>query len=87
MLGQAVDTCTTGHNSLLLALPGWDTMQTSVVTGLPSAALILHILPLIAFDKERLYNAVTFENFGLFIDTNSAPQKIFQGRNYSGRMR
>ena len=28
---------------------------------------------LITFDKERLHNAVAFENFGPFIDTNLGP--------------
>ena len=41
----------------------------------------------IAFDKgERLHSAVAFENFGAFIDTDLAPRRIPQGRNYSGEM-
>ena len=45
-------------------------------------------LAVIAFDKERLHNAVAFGNFGPFIGTNlpPPPRKIFQGRYYSGKM-
>ena len=46
------------------------------------------LLKIVAFDKgERLHSAVAFENFGAFIDTDLLPpQRIPQGRNYSGKM-
>ena len=45
------------------------------------------ILGIIASDKEGLHNPVAIENIGPFIDTNlPPPRKVFQGRNYSGRM-
>ena len=45
-----------------------------------AACRAYRIFPVIAFDKERLPNAVEIEIFGLlFIDTNLVPPK-----NYSG---
>ena len=43
---------------------------------------------LIAFDKERLRNAVEIDTFGLSLHGYQfgLPRKIIQGRNYSGRM-
>ena len=45
---------------------------------------------LIAFVKERFHNAVEIDILGIFEGYLSLqiwpPQKIFQGRNYSGRM-
>ena len=40
----------------------------------------------IAFDKERLHNAVAIENFGLFIDINLPPpaEKLFRGEIIQG---
>ena len=50
--------------------------------------LTCNVLFIIAFDKgERLHSALAFENFGAFIDTDWAPQRIPQGRNYSGKWR
>ena len=41
-----------------------------------------------AFDKgERLHSAVAFENFGAFIDTDLAPQRIPQGEIIQGKWR
>ena len=37
-----------------------------------------------AFNKEFLHNAVAIENFGLFIDTNLAPEKFFRGKITQG---
>ena len=47
-------------------------------------------LTLIAFVKERFHNAVEIDILGIFEWYSSLqiwpPKKIFQGRNYSGRM-
>ena len=45
---------------------------------------------LVAFVIERFHNAVEIDILGIFFEYSSLqiwpPQKIFQGRNYSGRM-
>ena len=45
---------------------------------------------IIAFVKERFHNAVEIDILGIFEGYSSLqiwpPQKLFQGRNYSGRM-
>ena len=47
-------------------------------------------LEVIAFVKERFHNAVKIDILGIFEGYSSLqiwpPQKIFQGRDYSGRM-
>ena len=48
------------------------------------------VIALIALVKERFHNAVEIDILGIFEVYSSLqiwpPQKIFQGRNYSGRM-
>ena len=50
----------------------------------------METLSIIAFIKERFHNAVEIDILGIFEGYSSLqigpPQKIFQGRNYSGRM-
>ena len=54
------------------------------------AFLLFQVRDLFAFVKERFHNAVEIDILGIFEEYSSLqiwpPQKIFQGRNYSGRM-
>ena len=52
--------------------------------------MMMMMMMIVAFVKERFHNAVEIDILGIFEGYSSLqiwpPKKIFQGRNYSGRM-